>query len=811
MTGPASSRFSPRALDPEQLERLTVAREDLLSQLQTKVVDAVVSGQARFDLLLGPRGAGKSHIVGVLEGRLRASPQLVGRALVVAPPEELHPTSLVGLLAQLLREFPDDPELGPAEAALRSLQRQRDGNQEQRAVDLIRGRLGGRALIILLENLDELFGVLGHDGQQRLRNVLQTERRWSILASSRSLVPAFTKYKAPFHGTFNLHPLEPLTPEQCRDMLAALADAHSESSLAELLRTSKGLARVRGIHHLLGGNPRAMTFVFRQLDEHRLDHFELALANLADELKPYFQEQMTRLSPAQRAVMEILAESWRPLTVTELAERSFSKQASTSGALRHLRRDALVQALDVGRERYYELGDPLHRLARANERPREAIVAFTRVIRWWYADDSASDFSLRRHYVLPEQARVGWSATEELENDSMHESSLKQAMTLLDQLPLIAIEQARAQLAQRQSPAIRAALVLALERSGDEAAAVEELLAALGPHDLAVVASLMTLSSHRAIDAGASKGDSFALPLDSAIARAVQCVWRTSTSPKLDEGRRALLESFDSASPVIARLLSDIVARSPLLPSWTEQAAYAELGQLLVRLRPTRSSVSLESGLTHGIWVAWHHRRTTELLPPGASLDPLLSVLPDSLRGLVAIVSFSSLGALPPARTSGPAFDEVVAQVQRRFVLAGDAAPEAALAELGHTHAAYEQTFAGALLEFFAMLSEAPKEMWLEHISGVFDAKNEFFSRTLFLGVYTWLASRRPLEPLVRLAVRLHELYEVYCIPAPILQANSPREAIARLSEPERALIRAILESHDDTQGLAQLALEAKT
>lgn len=109
--------------------------------------------------------------------------------------------------------------------------------------------------------------------------------------------------------------------------------------------SDRGLARVRGIHHLLGGNPRAMSFMFRQLDAHRLDHFELALADLADELEPCFQEQMTRLSPAQRGVMELLAESWRPLTVTEIAERSFSKQASTSGALRHLRRDALVQVL----------------------------------------------------------------------------------------------------------------------------------------------------------------------------------------------------------------------------------------------------------------------------------------------------------------------------------------------------------------------------------------------------------------------------------------------------------------------------------
>jgi DNA-binding transcriptional ArsR family regulator len=390
MTSAISSRHSPRSLAPAQLERLTVAREELLARIQRVVSDAALTGQARFDLLIGPRGAGKSHFIGLLEARLRASARLAERAIVVALPEARKPTSLVALLAAILREFPEDPEVGPAADAVRSLERQQDANQEQRAVDLIRGRLDGRTLIILLENLDELFDMLGRAGQQRLRNILQTQRRWSIVATSRSLSPAFVKYEAPFHGTFNQHTLEPLSPEGCRDMLAKLADAHGRSGLAEALRTGRGLARVRGIHHLLGGNPRAMAHVFRHLDEQRLDSFELLLPDLADELEPCFREQLTLLSPAQRAIVELLAQSWRPLTVTEIAEREFMGQASVSGALRHLRHAAVVRERKIGREHLYELDDPLHRLVRANQGPREAVEAFARCVRWSYGEGDES-------------------------------------------------------------------------------------------------------------------------------------------------------------------------------------------------------------------------------------------------------------------------------------------------------------------------------------------------------------------------------------------------------------------------------------
>jgi DNA-binding transcriptional ArsR family regulator len=759
MTRALSSRFSPRSLEPAQLERLTVAREQLLARLERVVTDAVVTGQARFDLLLGPRGAGKSHCIGLLEARLRASPQLSGRTIIVAPPEELHPTSLVAFLAAVLREFPDDPDVGPVDDALRSLQRQQDGNQEQRAVDLIRARLGNRALVILLENLDELFDMLGREGQQRLRNILQTQRRWSIIASSRSLSPAFVKYEAPFHGTFNQHPLEPLSPEQCRDMLAALAVAHGQTDLEKILRTPKGMARVRGIHHLLGGNPRAMAFMFRQLDEQRLDHFELALVDLADELKPYFQEQMTRQSPAQRAIMELLAESWRPLTVTEIAERGFISQASASGALRNLRRDALVQERKLGREHFYELGDPLHRLARANERPREAIEAFARVIRGWYSDDSASDFAVRRQYSLPNVAAA--AAGEGGLDHSYSTAGLQQELDLSRLPPARAIEQAQARLVTHESPTARASLVLALERAGDEEAAVDEFLVALGPH--------VDVMSHYVVTVANRVG------VESPIARALQLVDEACNCPDKADVRQALLMGLERASPAIVKLLSDRVTRSEVLLEWTRWDVYSDLGELLGRLRPTRNSPSLELYLPGAIWRAWHFGRLAELVPSWTSLTHLLAVVPESLRQLIRLSS-------PP----GMADDS-----ERWRAL--DHAPKS---ELHDVDVAAKLGFPIAV-EFCCILSERLQDFEMPA------EVREFFSPLLPSAVPRWLASRRSPRRLWGLAEHLSS--DTFLAMFPALQTDSPREAVARLSEPERELIRKVLESHHDSEGLAEL------
>jgi hypothetical protein len=72
-----------------------------------------------------------------------------------------------------------------------------------------------------------------------------------------------------------------------------------------------------------------------------------------------------------------------------------------------------------------------------------------------------------------------------------------------------------------------------------------------------------------------------------------------------------------------------------------------------------------------------------------------------------------------------------------------------------------------------------------------------------------WIASRRSPRRLWKLAERLSATTFLAMFPA--LQTDSPREAVARLSEPERELIRAILENHNDREGLAELGFTPRT
>jgi DNA-binding transcriptional ArsR family regulator len=379
---PRSSRFSPRLLDGDVLAQLTVAREPLITRLVGNLSAAIASGQSRFDLLVGPRGVGKSHLLGLVEARIRGSADLHGRVVVVSLAEEFHPSSLLHLLAKLLEELPEDPTLPPVAAQLRAVRDRESSEATEMVVTMIRARLAGRSLLLMLENLDAIFRDLGRKAQARLRKITQTEQGWSIFATARTAI-LLAKQTEPFHGTFVVEHLDALTPVQCREMMTKLARVHEVPELEGWLETDAALNHVRAAHHLVGGNPRVVAMLFHHLDAERFADFESNFYSLAEEVTPYFQEQMSRLSAGQRPVMEFLAERWAPASVKEIAEGTYNEPTTVSTHLRALRRDRLVQSIAVGKERFYEIAEPLHRIARAMKQDKRLGAAIAHTARIW--------------------------------------------------------------------------------------------------------------------------------------------------------------------------------------------------------------------------------------------------------------------------------------------------------------------------------------------------------------------------------------------------------------------------------------------
>ena len=409
MSAVSISRFTPSTMPEDLLERLFVVRKPVLESLMKRVGDLGNTPSPHHTLLVGPRGAGKTHLISLIYHRAKNRAGTDGgKPLRIAwlPEDPWTIVSYARLLAAILERVAPDTGVKSADEAeldarLRSTSR-KDG-----------------PVLVLMENVDQILDALGEVGQQKLRNLLQTESGVLIIGSTTRLDRSLSSHAAPFFGFFDTIRLEPFSPEEAREMLTALAREAGNTELAERLSSSGALARIHTIAHLAGGQPRLWALLGSALTVEELRDLAALLLSRFDDLTPYYQEQLARLSPLQRLVVAELAAADRPLPVKDIAERVGSDQRSVAKAVGDLAERGWLKPVSTiftelldRRRTYYDLAEPLARLAfqikESRGEPLPLVVDF--LVNWFDADQlrssDGSDYG-RVALMRMEQDEVG--------------------------------------------------------------------------------------------------------------------------------------------------------------------------------------------------------------------------------------------------------------------------------------------------------------------------------------------------------------------------------------------------------------------
>ena len=373
----------------ERLESLFVVRHHILDNLMSSVKELGATPSPHHTLLVGPRGSGKTHLISLVYHR---SAHLVeqGRCerlrIAWLPEDPWTIVSYSRLLAAILERLSPDAELnGVDEAELDARLR-------------ITSREDG-PILVLMENVDRILEALGDLGQQRFRNLLQTESGILIIGSTTVLDRTLSDHAYPFFGFFDTIRLKPFSPAQARDMLRALAKESGNENLANALEGDGARARIHTIAHLAGGQPRLWALLGSALTVDELNDLTNLLLNRFDDLTPFFQEQLARLSPQQRLVVAELAAANRPLSVKELAGRIGADQRSAAKTVSDLTDRGWLEPVSTifanlldRRRTYYELAEPLARLAfqikESRGEPLPLIIDF--LVSWFDADQLRS-------------------------------------------------------------------------------------------------------------------------------------------------------------------------------------------------------------------------------------------------------------------------------------------------------------------------------------------------------------------------------------------------------------------------------------
>jgi tetratricopeptide (TPR) repeat protein len=445
------SRFTPSMMNAEALEQTFVQRRQVLERLERVLEEDAYSKSRHHTLIVGARGTGKTHLLSVLNNRLQTNATLEERVRIAwLREEEWGITSLLDLLIRILQTVGIDyssPSLMSITDSLTGLSHQEAELSAQRALDRF---LESRLLVVIVENLDELFGGLEEKGQQKLRALLQNSGNWTVIASTPSLFAGVLLRDSPFFGFFDVIHLRDLTLSDAVDLVAKLASLRNDQALAAFTQSEQGRARLAAVHHLAGGNHRLYVILAEFLSRDSLDELVDAFLRTIDNLTPYYQSRMASLSHQQRKIVDFLCTRRGAITVKAIAAQTFISSQTASSQLKVLREKGFVRSTSVGRDSFYEIAEPLMRIALEVKKQRSGPVRLLLdFLKHWYTKDeliqqlkqTPNTQLLERDYLLRavendalDADSMLWKATQDfvdLSNAGNHKAALELAQRLV--------------------------------------------------------------------------------------------------------------------------------------------------------------------------------------------------------------------------------------------------------------------------------------------------------------------------------------------------------------------------------------------
>lgn len=381
------SAYTPSNTDPEILEHIFVQRHRMLEQIVAWCEESITTKKKNHLLFVGSRGSGKTHLISMVINRLKNKVKLQDKMIIIWLGEDDVITNLVDLMLAIIEKMVQTNPQRFNKECLQHAKGQSADNAAEIIMHSINEQIAKDTMLLVKENMSDVFRGLKDGGQKKLRAYLQENNNIAILASSQQLFSGISSRDAAFFGFFDTYHLKALEVKDAKQLISNIATLNNNQKLVDYLKTPQGGYRVRALHYLAGGNHRLYVELAAFLTMESLDDFVAALTGLADNLTPYFQERIRSLPDQQGKIVQKLCELQGATPVKTIAEESFIGERSVAKQLGDLAKKGYVNSHRRGKQSYYEIAEPLMRLAlevkNNHGKPLKMVAA---LLRAWFSD-----------------------------------------------------------------------------------------------------------------------------------------------------------------------------------------------------------------------------------------------------------------------------------------------------------------------------------------------------------------------------------------------------------------------------------------
>ena len=396
---PLLALHNPSLLPPEVLLAEFTARRPLLATLLDIVRHNAPGQPPQHALVIGARGMGKTTTLWAVAHSVNSDPELSRQWQPVVFDEE---SRRVGDLADFWLEAIRQWEHATRDSANRAGHlldtAGPDIEEKARKVFLETVDRSGRRALLLVDNLNEVFAsIRDPEPLHRLRAFLMEDARVMIIGCATRYFEEITDLDQPFYDFFRVFDLKPLSLEEMKECLLALAGSRGGESVRQALEERSGT--VQALHLLTGGNPRLVKTFYRLLAEGLRGDIRAGLEHLLDDFTPYFKAIVDVLPVQQQRIFDAVALAWDPVEVAAVSRETRVPSNQVSAQLRALIKTGLVaEAAGSPKRKTYLLADRfsnIYYLMRHGRAARNRFDWFVRLVRLIFPDKEQSEILAR--------------------------------------------------------------------------------------------------------------------------------------------------------------------------------------------------------------------------------------------------------------------------------------------------------------------------------------------------------------------------------------------------------------------------------
>lgn len=384
--------YNPSEKNKKALLSEFVVRQELYEEIMKDLEKSSMRHPEQHYLLVGQRGMGKTTLLLRLKYGIEDSSILNGKLLPIAFTEEQYQISELANLWEYVAEYLEDYH-GFVDLYSEMERLSQDKDFEEKAFEILDAALKktGKHIVLLIDNIGELFNKLEINEMRRFREILQTRERVRVIGGATSYPDQVTDHHEPFYDFFKMMVLNGLSKDEVNRLILGLGELNGEKEkIEQLIQHAPG--RIETLRILTGGVPRTIALLFGIFLDYQQEHALKDLYKLLDLVTPLYKHRMDDLPLQQQKIVDAVARNWEPIMVKELAVRTRMLSKTLSAQLNQLEREQIVVKHDTAtknktymiRERFWNIWY-LMRYGRRDD--KEKVIWLVRFLESWLSAD----------------------------------------------------------------------------------------------------------------------------------------------------------------------------------------------------------------------------------------------------------------------------------------------------------------------------------------------------------------------------------------------------------------------------------------